>query len=60
MFKSFAVALLAATALAIDDSPVRGDDDGANQLNAKMTSFINNDTCAGGYMKLDMFTYIAK
>ena len=61
MFKSFALALLAATTYAIDDSPLRGDNDGANQENALYTSFINSDTCGNGkYVKLDMWTYIAK
>jgi len=61
MFKSFALALLAATTYAIDDSPVRGDNDGSNQENALYTSFINSDTCGNGkYVKLDMWTYIAK
>ena len=61
MFKSFALALLAATTYAIDDSAVRGKNDGSNQDNALYTSFINSDNCGNNSpVKLDMWTYIAK
>ena len=61
MFKSFSLALLAATTFAIDDSPVRGANDGSNQENAYYTSFINSDNCGNNkYVKLDMWTYIQK
>ena len=61
MFKSFALALLAATSYAIDDSEKRGNNDGSNQENALYTSFINSDTCGNNNpVKLDMWTYIAK
>ena len=59
MIKSFAVALLGTAALAIDDSALRGSNDGSSRENAYYTSFVNNDTCAnGGYVKLDMWTHI--
>ena len=57
---SFAVALLSTTALALFDSPVRGKNDGSDQQNALYTSFVNSDSCANGYVKLDMWTYIDK
>ena len=61
MMKSFALALLAATTFAIDDSPVRGNNDGSDQENALYTSFINNDSCGNNNaVKVDMWTYIAK
>jgi len=61
MFKSFALALFAATSNAIVDSAVRGNNDGSNQDNALYTSFVNSDSCGNGqYVKLDMWTYIAK
>lgn len=66
MFKSFAFALLAAYTYAVDDSEFRGANDGSNQENAYYTSFVNSDSCAdwasfsGTYVKLDMWTYIAK
>ena len=61
MFKSFALALFAATSNAIVDSEVRGTNDGSNQDNALYTSFVNSDSCGNGqYVKLDMWTYIAK
>ena len=61
MFKSFALALLATSTYALDDSAVRGNNDGSNQENAFYTSFVNNDSCGNSaYVKLDMWTYIAK
>ena len=61
MIRSFIVALLSTTTLAIDDSPTRGYNDGSSQENALYTSFINSDSCGNNkYVKLDMWTYIAK
>ena len=61
MIKSFAVALLGTAALAINDSAVRGYNDGSSRENAYYTSFVNSDTCGNNkYVKLDMWTYISK
>ena len=62
MFKSFAFALLAAYTYAVNDSELRGANDGSDQKNAYYTSFVNSDGCGGTnkYVKLDMWTYIAK
>ena len=64
MFKSFAVALLSATALAaLPDSTLRGANDGSDQDNAKYTSLIKSEEsgCSSSKkFKLDLFTYIAK
>ena len=61
MIKSFVVALLGTAAHSINDSPVRGSNDGSSQENPLYTSFVNSDSCGNNkYVKLDMWTYISK
>ena len=61
MIKSFAVALFGTAAHAIQDSAVRGANDGSDRENALYTSFVNSDSCGNNkYVKLDMWTHIRK